>query len=607
MSGLKWGQVHPVGVLGLWLLGGSPAIAQRLPSPEEGNTPSRLTPNLSEPTPETTSEPTLKRRDILAPDPTEVCLVDTAVKPEAIMAVIDQAAEQPEVVGNDEEIIDLEKLKFIGNRVFSNEDLQRAIMGDPGDSDNPVATHYTLTDLRAIIERITKLYNDERYINSWATIPEQVVQNGEVTIAIVEGGLQEIRLRRPEGTPNLLASAYICDRLALAARPLNLNHMLDALRQLQLNPLIKKVDAELTPGDYLDSQILTVTVEEANSLQLTTGFDNGRPPSVGTQRSLVRLSEGNLSGIGDRLDLTFSHTEGSNNLESRYVVPVNARDGTVSLTLGLGTSKVTESPFDYLDLRGDSLTWGLQFRQPIYKTYQSEVALSLGLGNRFSQTSILGFDFPLSEGADDEGRLRVTSLTFGQEWTQRGDRDFLGLRSQFSLGFDAFGATINETAPDSRFFHWQGQGTWLHRFPNQSQLLVQGLVQLGDRPLLAQEQFTLGGLGTVRGYRQDIVSRDNGAFLSVEYQHPLWGKPNKSLGQLSAATFLDWGAGWQSPQRGEKDYQTLASWGLGLLWTPRDDVTVQAYWGLPLLEVDSRNNTLQENGFHFVVQSRLEL
>ncbi|NEO84068.1 MAG: ShlB/FhaC/HecB family hemolysin secretion/activation protein [Spirulina sp. SIO3F2] len=595
-------RIYQCTVLGLLLLISCPEgasasetvkLSQAQP-PSPGDRPPSPLPELP-PRPEDIQPPGFEQGEPTL-SATDNCAVNTATTPEQILAAIEHTTNAPP---EGIEIPAITGIRFVGNRAFSDLRLQKHV-ADQTDG----KTEFTFTELIAIAQIITSFYNEKGYVNTWATVPEQIVDaQGRVAIAIIEGGISEIHLSRPKAE-HRLNNAYICDRLALATRPLQLDQLLDALRQLQLNPLIQQINAQLRPGIYEESSILVVEVIEAPSLQVTAGLDNGRPPSVGTQRRLIQLSEGNVSGIGDRLALTFSNTAGSNNLDARYTLPLNARDGTLSLTLSKGASKVIEEPFDYLDLQGDSFMWELLFRQPLDKSAQHEVALSLGLGHRFSQTSILGFNFPLSEGADDEGRLRVTTLTFGQDWTRRSDQDFLSLRSRLSLGTNALGATVNPTAPDGRFFHWQAQGTWLHRFPNRSQLLVQGSLQLGDRPLLAQEQFTLGGLGTVRGYRQDVVSRDNGASLSLEYQQPLLGDFSDRWGLLSLATFADWGVGWQSAQRDEKAYQTLASLGLGLLWSTPSDLTVQAYWGLPLIEVDSRDNTLQERGFHFLVQSR---
>ncbi|MDB9501643.1 ShlB/FhaC/HecB family hemolysin secretion/activation protein [Spirulina major CS-329] len=542
-------------------------------------------------------EPGFNRTNEPALDPTSVCDLNTAVSLTTLAA--DIPASPPGELDTIPGPIAIAGFRFSGNSAITTETLQAYLDQPLGDQ------QYTFDSLLAVAQDVTQALNEDGYVNSYVTIPPQVVgEDGVVILMVVEGGLERIQLRRTNARRRL-NDGYLCDRLALAAQPLNINELLDVLRQLQLNPLIDQINAELIPGSALHRNILTVELKEAKSLTVQASFDNARPPSVGTQRQQVQVSEGNLLGMGDRLTAIFSATAGSTSLEGRYTLPLNAHDGQLTLSIGQGESTVIEEPFDYLDLQGDSNHWGLTWRQPLDRSAAHEVAVDLSLGHRFSQTSILGFNFPLSEGADSDGRIRVTRLQLGQDWMQRGDRSYLGLRSQFTLGLDWFAATRNDTDPDSQFFHWYGQGTWLQRFRNESQLLVQGGLQWSDRPLLAQEQFSLGGLGTVRGYRQDVVSRDNGAALSLEYQQPLIGAINKPGGKLWLAPFIDWGIAWQDEGRDEQAWQTLVSLGLGLVWQVRADLSARLYWGLPLIEVDRRDNTLQENGLHFFIQSEI--
>ncbi len=85
-----------------------------------------------------------------------------------------------------------------------------------------------------------------------------------------------------------------------------------------------------------------------------------------------------------------------------------------------------------------------------------EIAIVIGAGGRESDTSLLGKDFPLSPGADNRGRTRVSALRLFQDFTQRGERDVLAARSQFSLGVGAFGATVSNSGSDSQFLAWGG-------------------------------------------------------------------------------------------------------------------------------------------------------
>ncbi|MEA5420684.1 ShlB/FhaC/HecB family hemolysin secretion/activation protein [Spirulina sp. CCNP1310] len=586
-----------------------PVASQPLP-PQTPEPPSPIPPNTI-PLP---APPALEKPSEPLDSPRAQCVVNTATNPQTLLGPI--PTDQTVMTGSEHRQT-LPPLQFVGNRVFSNQELQ-AVLG----ADLVGAEEYSFLDLLPLAQKITTHYNEAGYINSYATIPPQVVdERAGLVILVIEGGLGTIHLYSPQG--GRLGKRYLCDRLIGAARPLRLSHLLDALRQLQLDPLIGEIQAELVPTARPEQHDLHLTIREAPSFTARFGLDNARPTSIGTYRRQIQLTEGNLLGWGDRLTFLFSQTDGSTNFDGSYSLPLNPQNGRLTFSLGEGKSKVIEPPFDALDLRGESRSWDLTWQQPIplgrvttspnlTPATQRELALSLSLNHRQSQTSILGFDFPLSPGADAQGRLAVSRLSFGQEWTQRGDRDYLQLRSHFSLGLNAFNATINPTGPDSRFFHWQGQGVWLHRFPHQGQLLVNGRLQWSDRPLLGAEQITLGGLGAVRGYRQDLLSQDQGAFFSVEYQHPLIGKFNHPGGIVRIAPFFDWGRVWPASSATGQTGATLASVGLGLLWTIPQGFDLGLYWGLPLTFQDQgssqryRNATFQENGFHLFLQSTLE-
>jgi len=89
-------------------------------------------------------------------------------------------------------------------------------------------------------------------------------------------------------------------------------------------------------------------------------------------------------------------------------------------------------------------------------------------------------------------------LQFFQDWTQR-NSEVIAARSEFSLGIGAFNATINDD-PDSRFFAY-GAGCLLA--PDTA--VNPWRCATGGQSALPIEQFGLGGLESVRGYRQDLL------------------------------------------------------------------------------------------------------
>ncbi|MEH2290743.1 ShlB/FhaC/HecB family hemolysin secretion/activation protein [Nostoc sp.] len=497
--------------------------------------------------------------------------------------------------GNFPDTIIVERFEVIGSTVFSPQELAQATAEF---TKRPIS----LTQVYQARSKITELYVKNGYITSGALIPPQTIQSGVVKIQVIEGKLEDIQVT---GTRRLNRN-YVRSRLAIAtSAPLNRQRLLEALQLLQLNPLIKNVTAELSTGSQAGTSLLEVKITEAKTFSGQIILDNGRSPSVGSFRRGLRLNEANLLGLGDLLSLGYTNTDGSNSFDAGYTLPVNPRNGTLSFNYGTTSSHVIEPPFDTLDIDSASRYYEVTFRQPIVQTPTQEFALGLTASRRESDISwIYQREFGvspslLSPGADEEGRTRVSALRFFQEWTNRNSREVIALRSQFSLGIDVLNATVNQQAPDSRFFAWQGQAQWARLLAPETLLLLRLNTQFASRALLPIEQFGLGGQDSIRGYRQDYLLTDNGTFVSAEIQVPILRLPQINS-TLQVVPFVDFGVGWNSSGRENPDPNTLAAVGLGLRWAQGDRLTVRLDWGIPLISIDSNNQrTLQENGLYF--------
>ncbi|MBN4004089.1 ShlB/FhaC/HecB family hemolysin secretion/activation protein [Nostoc sp. LPT] len=496
--------------------------------------------------------------------------------------------------GNFPQTIVVDRFEVVGSTVFSAQELALATAEF---TKRPIS----LSEVYQARSKITDLYVKNGYITSGAYIPPQRIQSGVIKIQVVEGKLADIQIT---GTRRLNPN-YVRSRLAIATSPpLNRQRLLEALQLLQLNPLIQNVTAELSAGSGTGTSLLEIKVSEAKTFSSQIILDNGRSPSVGSFRRGLRLNEANLLGLGDGLSVGYTNTDGSNSFDASYTLPLNPRNGTLSLNYGVTSSNVIEHDFAFLDIESTSRYYELTFRQPIVQTPTQEFALGLTASRRESDISSLlqRIGNPASElspGADEEGRTKVSALRFFQEWTNRNSREVIALRSQFSLGIDVLNATVNQDAPDSRFFAWQGQGQWARLLAPETLLLLRVNTQLASRTLLPIEQFGLGGQDSIRGYRQDYLLTDNGAFVSAEVQVPILRLPQINS-TLQVVPFVDFGVGWNSSGRENPDPNTLAAIGLGLRWSQGDRFTVRLDWGIPLVSVNSSNErTLQENGLYF--------
>lgn len=495
------------------------------------------------------------------------------------------------------ERIEVKGYTIVGSTVFSEAELAAVTQEFIGS--------VSFAELLQARSAITQLYIDNGYITSGAFLPEQTLADGQVTIQVIEGRLSEINvngLRR-------LNPKYVRDRVKLAAGvPVNVNDLLQGLQLLQLDPHIANISAELSAGVNPGESILELQLVQAPSFNAQVELNNGRVASVGSLRRQLTLQENTLFGQGDNMLVRYGNTDGSNAVDVEYTYPVNGRNGTVKLLFSYSNSRIIEAPFDVLDIKSTGKTWEIAYRQPIFQTPTQEFAAGVTFGHRSTSTSLVLNDqrigFPLSEGASGEGNTRLSVVRLTQEWTKRGANQVVGARSQFNVGLNWLGATNNEESPDSEFFSWQGQAQWVRQFAPDTLLLLRGNVQLADRPLLSLEQFGLGGFDSIRGYRQDQLLTDNGLYGSIEARIPIFRiREIDSVAQITP--FLDWGKGWNSGDRTDPEEKTLASIGIGLRWQFSDRATARLEWGIPLINSNASNNSLQESGILFSLTSNV--
>jgi len=490
------------------------------------------------------------------------------------------------------------EFQFEGNHAFSAAELSQVT----GSYTNRELSSEELEQAR---RAVSLFYIQHGYVNSGALLPDQNPTNGIIRIQIVEGVLTGIELSGNQW----LRDSYINSRLQRwAAPPLNLNNMQEGLQLLRQNPNVKQINAELKPGTAPGEALLDVRVVDQQPFQFGLEADNHRPPSVGAEQIWAVASDQNLTGYGDRLDFRYGIANAGadgiefsewDNMEGSYVLPVTRYETTLGVHASRLNSSLVEPTFLSLDIESLTSSYGVIVRQPLYQTANREFALALGFDYRKNESSLLGLPFSLSPGAVN-GETVVSVLRFSQEWLDRGANHVLALRSTFNFGMDMLDATDDGIAsnPDAKFFSWLGQAQYVQRlFNTQNELVLRVTGQYTDEPLLSLEQFSVGGIDTVRGYLENQLVRDRGIVTSVEFRVPIYF--NKAgAGIVKLAPFFDYGGAWNIDDSTPPN--TLASVGIGLLVTPNDHFSAQIYWGHRLRDVNIPNDSgLQEDGIHF--------
>ena len=495
--------------------------------------------------------------------------------------------------------------RFVGNTAIASEELGRLaapFLGRPLGSE----------DIEALRVILTRAYVDRGYINSGVLIPDQTIEDGVVTLQIVEGVLSDIRLRGAGG----LDEGYLRERLALGAGPpLNVNELQERFQILLQDPLIRRLNGALGVGQRPGEAVLDVAVERNEPYSLGLTIANDEPPAVGAIGGKANATFRNLTGWGDALMFDFTRTEGLSGFTISGSIPISADDTRLYAEGGYRKSQVVEEPINEIDVESKSWNLALGIRHPVYRTPATEVAFDFSFSRRHSQTFLLGQPFSFSQGAIN-GNTDVGVLRFAQDFTDRQIDQVVALRSTLNFGSTALGGTEFEGEPDGTYFFWLGQAQYARRFQVDEalpaiQMLVRGNIQLASDVLPSLEQFANGGVSSVRGYRENQFVDDHGVNASLELRVPV-AEVNFDLGGLRAhrseiilAPFIDWGATWAHDQK-PKDGDDIAGAGLGLRWQPLPWLQLSCYYAESLIDLPRgatpTTDDLQDVSVYFSVE-----
>ncbi|MDP9199944.1 MAG: BamA/TamA family outer membrane protein [Pseudomonadota bacterium] len=494
--------------------------------------------------------------------------------------------------------VDVKAITVTGNTVLVDAEIEAVTAPYVGRS-------MSLEEIEALRRKLTLLYIDRGFVNSGVVLAQQPLTSaGVLQFDVVEGRLTSIEL-----TGNRhLTDGYIERRLKRKLGPvLNIGEIEQSLRLMQSWPTIAAVNAEVLPGSTPGTGVLDLQIRENNPVTLAFGADNHRSPSVGENQGVVSLTHRSLTHHGDYLIANYGVADGLDNLYVAYGLPLTAADLTFEGHYSEGQSDIVEAPFDTLDIVSDTESYGGRLFRPMIKTLTQLLTLSLEFEHKKSRSSLLGVPFSFSPGEVDGGS-KVSAVRAGVEWSRRWTRDALAMRLKISKGVDWLDATDNSALPgdlpDSDFTAVLLQAEYVHQFAwRNAQLLGRITAQGTDDPLLPVEKLAVGGGRTVRGYRENLLVRDEGVIASIEARVPLFpDDAGASRIGLSVAPFVDFGVARDRLESlASSESQDLLSAGAGLLWNPWRPLNVEVYYGHRFEDVDDTGDGLQDDGVHFRV------
>lgn len=370
----------------------------------------------------------------------------------------------------------------------------------------------TVSDLNRLLSDITNAYLKRGYVTTRAYLPPQDLENGALQIQVIEGRLEGIKSGEISSALEVSMSspARLGERLNLR----ELEQLVDQLSRLPSRP----VSLELTPGAQVGGSLVVLQGEKTKPWRIALNRHNDGQRSTGEQQWGLNFAWDSPLGLADQLTLRGS----GDAVSDRY--KHSATHGlSYSLPMGWWTlsyfynhsyyrTKTQGSGFSFL-LDGVSTTQALTAERVLHRDAVSKTALSVGLNHLRSRNYLDSYRLDISSHRLTEQQL---SLNHGR----RIGSAFVNVDLGYQRGSGALDAQRSghprKGEPVARHKKYTLTANYLYPFQLFGERLSFDSVlnaQRSEDVLFSPQRLSLGGLYSVRGFKEQSVSGDSGYYL----------------------------------------------------------------------------------------------
>jgi len=401
-----------------------------------------------------------------------------------------------------------------------------------------------------LIHKLSDWYIQQGYITSRAFITEQDLSGGELHITVLEGRLEKIRLAG--ASSRQLSMAFP----GLEGQILNLRDIEQGMEQIN-RVRSTPVQIEILPADRPGYSIVNLTATPEFPLSASAGFDNSGQKSTGTGQVSGSLTGNNLLGLADKWLVSggrssdFSSLHDAQNFQAGLSIPYGYSLLDYSYSWSNYLSTINNNGFNWAST-GDSVSHRATLSRVLFRNGDIKTGASVGVTHQISRNW-------LNDAKLDSSSRKLSSLVFGISHTQKIFGGVATFNPGFSHGMPWFGAENDHgkkgDLPKAEFKKWSVNGSFQRPVTNDLWWLTSFYGQWSPDRLYGSERLTIGGESSVRGFKEQYLSGDNGGYWRNEMNYVLFTLP--VIGQVSALAAVD--GGWL--QKDVKD-----PWASGTLW-----------------------------------------
>lgn len=385
--------------------------------------------------------------------------------------------------------------QFVGNTVYTQQQLKQL-------TERFIDLELNLYDLNRAADGVTRLYRETGYPIARAIIPAQKVADGIVRIEVIEGRISSTSIVGNNRYPEQLIASRISDLS---------NNEIITLDRLERSLLLMNdlpglsARATLAPGAEYGTTDMVIRAEEKSFAGSIT-FDNQGIKETGQLRVDAGLDFNNPLGIGDQINIRAIKTEHDLLSFGRigYSLPVSNN----GMRLGATYSRVNydiAGPFAALGISGEVSNTEFLLTWPYLRSRARNIIFGVGTRRTEATQRTLGIQ-------TSDTRIDLLNLTALVNWVHE-DSAFTNVSLAFSSNGkkNPFG-----TRQDAQAAKFDFDLNHLRAASKNWDFYLRTHWVFSSDTLADTEKFSIGGPGSVRGYRQSTLRGDDGWLATIE-------------------------------------------------------------------------------------------
>ncbi len=444
----------------------------------------------------------------------------------------------------------------------------------------------TLQDIYQAVEQINALYSEKGYATCRAFLPPQTVEDGTVHILLVEGKTEDTTVVNNQQ----IKADYIKKRLSLkegdVANLKQLNQELLRFNGTNTTQLRIVMKAGKAPGttDY------EIAAYEPKRTTWTLFEDNAGSDTSGIYRTGLFYSNKSLSGVGDALGVGTVISEGTRAANATYSHYLGRRGTKMNFLYSTNAVKTVDGTWAN-KVKGHANAFAIGFTHPLMVNEKKRIELSLDYNHQNSKS-----DFIYEQVRRNIVNDTVQDVTLGLALTDYGNTHVLYRKHSFVVGKSK--RTPDAFDVENRNFHfYKFNGLYQKSYTPGRVLSIRTDAQWSPiDDMVSARQYYIGGMYSVRGYKENYLGGDSGFTFSTEYQMPI-GNHN-----TYGFTFFDYGRIYMNGQSAPID-NYLASVGFGVRQQIGKNYSASLHFGFPLKR-DFQAEKVSPMRVHFVLSGQ---